>query len=387
MNTQLVAEGEVKLEVPDLSRFRTPSGDYAPSLTPVFYNPRMELCRDISVSAAQILANGFKGFRVCDPLAGVGARGIRYAKEVRGVSKVLINDYSIEAFELLKRNVGLNGLGLVEVHREDANALLWKNRGQFDLVDLDPFGSPAPFIDAACAAIARNGVLAMTATDTAPLCGTRASTCMRRYGARPIKTEYCHEVGMRILIGFCQRVAGKHNLALLPILVHSTQHYFRVYLRAQKGARPADEILRQLGYLSHCFDCGRRTLTHGTTPELPGVCQCGNRLIHAGPMWLGRLMDKAFVSAVAGNLSQRNFKLGRQALTMLYQCAEESDGPPMFYDVHELARRAAVSPPKVVQLIAKLREQGYFASRTHFSGTGLRTNAPPGEIIKIFRGA
>ena len=364
------------------------AGDYAPSLTPVFYNPRMEPCRDISVSAVQILANEIGGLRVCDPLAGVGARGVRYAKEVRGVSKVTVNDYSIEAFELIERNAELNGLGsLIEVRREDANALLWRNRGWFDFVDLDPFGSPAPFIDAACAALARGGMLAMTATDTAPLSGTHARACLRRYGAKPIKTEYCHESGVRILIGFSQRVAGKHDLALVPVLAHSTQHYFRVYLRAWKGAQRADEVLKQLGYVSHCSACGRRVLTYGMVPKLPSACECGNRLVHAGPLWLGKLMDQTFVNKVRGDLAVRNFKLEKQELALLYRCAEEAEGPPMFYDVHEIARHAGVPPPKIAELIVKFRERGYFASRTHFSGTGFRTDAPVDEIIKIFNGA
>jgi tRNA (guanine26-N2/guanine27-N2)-dimethyltransferase len=348
----------------------------------------MEPCRDISVSAMQFLANEIEGLRVCDPLAGVGARGIRYAKEVKGVLKVIVNDYSIEAFELIGRNTGLNGLGsLIEVRREDANALLWRNLGCFDFVDLDPFGSPAPFIDAACAALARGGMLAMTATDTAPLSGTHARACLRRYSAKPIKTEYCHESGMRILIGFCQRVAGKHDFALVPVLAHSTQHYFRVYLRSRKGAQRADEVLKQLGYVSHCSTCGRRMLTYGMVPKLPSACECGSRLVHAGPLWLGKLMDQTFVNKVVGDLAVRNFKLEKQELALLYQCAEEAEGPPMFYDTHEIARNAEVPPPKIAELMAKFKERGYFASRTHFSGTGFRTDAPIDEIIKIFKDA
>jgi len=387
-HTQLITEGKVKLEVPNLSQFKTPAGDYAPSLTPVFYNPRMEPCRDISVSIVQTLANELEDLRVCDPFAGVGVRGVRYAKEVKGISKVLANDYSGEAFELIKRNAELNDLGsLIEVWNEDANALLWRNHDRLDFVDLDPFGSPAPFIDAACAALARRGMLAMTATDTAPLSGTHAAACLRRYSAKPIKTEYCHESGVRILIGFSQRVAGKHDLALVPVLAHSTQHYFRVYLRSRKGAQRADEVLKQLGYVSHCSACGRRVLTYGMVPKLPSACECGSRLVHAGPLWLGKLMDQTFVNKVTGDLAVRNFKLEKQELALLYQCAEEAEGPPMFYDVHEIARHTRVSPPRIAELMTKFRERGYFASRTHFSGTGFRTDAPMDEIIKIFKGA
>ncbi len=388
MRTQLVGEGTTKLEVPELERFRTRAGDYAPSLAPVFYNPQMDLCRDISVSAVQVLADELGGIRVCDPLAGVGARGLRYAKEVEGVTKVIANDRSREAFELAKRNVELNGLAsLVEVLNEDANVLLWGDRGRFDFVDLDPFGSPAPFVDAACAALSRKGMLAITATDTAPLSGTHVKACLRRYGAKPLKTEYCHELGIRILIGFVQRVAGKHELALAPVLAHATRHYFRVYLRARRGAQRADELLAQQGHVLHCSACGRRRFTPGMAAGLPSSCECGSEFAHAGPLWLGRLMDRAFVHEVAGDLVKRNFKFGQQELVLLSQCAEEAEGPPAFYDIHELARRAGASPPKIIEFIAKLRERGYFASRTHFSGTGFRTDAPMDEIVKIFKGA
>lgn len=388
MSTQFITEGAVKLEVPELSQFRTRAGDYAPSLTRVFYNPRMELCRDISVSAVQALANELDSIRICDPLAGVGARGIRYAKEVSRVEKVIVNDYSREAVEIIKRNIELNGLGNIEVCNEDANVLLCSHRRErFRFIDIDPFGSPAPFIDAACAALARDGMLALTATDTAPLSGAHPRACLRRYGARPLRTEYCHELGMRILIGFAQRVAGKHELALAPVFVHSTEHYFRVYLRACKGAKRTDEILAQQGHVSHCRACGSRVLTHGIAVELPRVCECGERLEHAGPMWLGRLMDKEFINKVSADLVNRNFKLGRQELVLLNRCAEEADGPPTFYDVHEMASRAGVSAPKLVKVIAELRKMGFTVSRTHFSDVGLRTDAPADEFMRVLKGA
>ncbi len=388
MPTQFITEGATKLEVPELERFRTRAGDYAPSLAPVFYNPQMEFCRDISVSAVQVLADELGNIRVCDSLAGVGVRGLRYGKEVEGVAKVIANDRSREAFELAKRNVELNGLAsLVEVLNEDANVLLWGNRGRFDFVDLDPFGSPAPFVDAACAALSRKGMLAITATDTAPLSGTHVKACLRRYGAKPLKTEYCHELGIRILIGFVQRVAGKHELALAPVLAHATRHYFRVYLRARRGAQRADELLVQQGHVSHCSACGRRRFTQGMAAGLPSSCECGSEFVHAGPLWLGRLMDRAFVHEVAGDLVKRNFKFGQQELVLLSRCAEEAEGPPAFYDLHGVARRAGASPPKIIEFIAKLRERGYFASRTHFSGTGFRTDAPMDKIVKIFKSA
>lgn len=384
VKTILITEGITKIEAPDPENFKTRAGDYAPSLTKVFYNPSMEFCRDISISVAQVAAAMFNNLYVCDPLAGVGIRGLRYANEVKGVTRCLINDRSTDAFELIKQNIALNGLsGSVEASSTDANIVLWKNAGKFNFVDLDPFGSPAPFLDAACGSLSRNGMLALTATDTAPLSGTHPRACLRRYGAKPLRTEYCHETGIRILVGFAQRIGGLHDIALTPVLAHATRHYFRVYLLGRRGAKRADEVFKKMGYISHCNRCLRRTLTHGVAAELPSNCECGGRFSHAGPLWLGELIDKKLVQKVIQDLSNRSFRLRHQEISLLSRCAEEAAGPPTFYDLNSVAGLMKKSPPKIEALISALRANGYFASRTHFSPTGFRTDAPIEEILKI----
>jgi tRNA (guanine26-N2/guanine27-N2)-dimethyltransferase len=386
METRIIVEGRTRLEIPDPEGFRTASGDYAPSLTEVFYNPRMELCRDISVAATQVLARTLGTLSVCDPLAGVGARGIRYANEVEGVSKVVANDWSQKANGFITHNAGLNQVEpLVEIHQKNANILMLENHGRFNFIDLDPFGSPAPFLNSACTAIMRKGAIAVTATDTASLCGAQVPACIRRYGARPLKTEYYNELGVRILVGFAQRVAAGHELALTPLFSHATQHYFRAYFWAERGARKADEVLKNLGHVSHCFKCGRRSFVKGVTPKLQEFCACGGGFSHAGPLWLGQLSDRTFVLDTLAELSRRGFRLGHQAVLLLSRCAEESDGPPTFYDVNEISKLTKISPPKLESIMKKLAGEGYFTSRTHFSGTGFRTDTPFETILASFR--
>lgn len=41
----------------------------------------------------------------------------------------------------------------------------------YDAVDLDPYGTPAPLLDSAVQAVAEGGLLLVTATDMAVLCG------------------------------------------------------------------------------------------------------------------------------------------------------------------------------------------------------------------------
>ncbi|MEA1904435.1 MAG: tRNA (guanine(10)-N(2))-dimethyltransferase [Candidatus Hadarchaeota archaeon] len=383
VSTQLITEGDTELEVPELRKFRTSPHEYVPSLTRVFFNPLMEISRDIAVFAAQVMADDTSGLRVCDPLAGVGARALRYAKEVSGVNKVVANDRSSEAAELIRRNVKLNGLSNVEAREEDANKLLSSYRPRFHLIDLDPFGSPAPFVEAACSVLARNGMLALTATDTAPLCGAYPKACVRKYGAQPLRTEYCHELGLRILIGFCQRTAAKHDLALTPLLGYSAGRYFRAYLHADRGAKRTDRVLSEQGFISHCNSCGNRVVSEGVITELPSRCGCGSKFSHAGPMWIGRLVGKNFVGRLLADLARRNFKLRHRALELLNRCLEEADGPPAFHDLHKVAERASMSPPKLDNILSELRARGYFASRTHFSSTGFRTDAQSSLLTRL----
>jgi len=379
VRTQRIREGRVELEVPELEGFRAPSGDFVPSLTPVFYNPHMELSRDVGVLVARVFGRRGGGLRICDPLAGVGVRGLRYAAEVEGVREVVINDSSREAFRFLCRNLSLNSLPNVTLRCEEAHLLLWSQRRSFGLVDLDPFGSPAPFLEASCASLLPPAVLALTATDTACLAGVYPSACFRKYGALPVRTEYSHEVGMRILIGFCQRVGAIQGLSLLPLLCHSTRHYFRLYLLARRGG--ANRLLREQGYLLACR-CGRRAVSRRPAG---GRCECGREREVAGPLWLGRLGEGRFVEEMVEELRKLDFRLRDQELRMLGTLAEEVEAPPFFYDSHALARRWSLSPPRLGRLLEKLRERGYLAVRTHFSPTGFRTDAPLEEILELFR--
>ena len=384
MAKRMVEEGRVRIEIPDPEEYRSVSGDYVPSLAEVFYNPQMEFCRDISVSVAQVVSRELGGLRVCDPLAGSGIRGIRYAAEIEGVTDVLINDRSRAAYELMLRNVELNPSRVrIAAENDDANVVMLRNRGRFNLIDLDPFGSPARFIESACASVARTGMIALTATDTGPLCGAHPRTCIRRYGAQPLRTEYCHELGIRTLIGFCQRVAGKYDLALEPVLVHSTRHYFRIYLRAKRSASLADTIMRGQGYISHCFSCGRRWTFRGL-PRVDG-CECGGAPAHSGPLWTGPLWNRDFLENVIRDLSGRTYRQREAEINMLSLCLMESGGPPTFYDINALASMAGVSPPRIKWVIECLRKSGRFASRTHFSPTGIRTEAGIDELMALLQ--
>ena len=156
--TETIKEGNVKALVPKLKAFAKLPSDYAPSKAPVFYNPVMELNRDIAVLALQAYQRmADHEIVACEPLTGCGLRGIRFAAEVEGVRKVVMNDISEKAFLLASFNVKSNRLARkATVKHEEANLLLSRYSAphrRFDTIDIDPFGSPVRFLESAVRAL------------------------------------------------------------------------------------------------------------------------------------------------------------------------------------------------------------------------------------------
>ena len=375
-------EGKVTVLVPELQAYVTEPSDYAPSKAPVFYNPVMELNRDISVLALQAfqrVAN--REISICEPLTSSGVRGVRFAAEIRGVSRVLINDINMRAAKLAKHNVALNNLTeKVDVKHKDANCLLSCHgapRKRFDVVDLDPFGSPVPYLDSAIRALRNNGLLALTATDLAPLCGVHAKACVRKYGGRPLRTEYCHELAVRLVAGCVATLAAKHDIGIRVVFSHSTDHYVRVYAEIGYGAKKADESVKSLGYVLHCFSClHRETATAPFSKNMEKCPECGSRMEYAGPLWLGRILDKQFCESMAKENMHRAFRNTARITKLLSLTIDEAEAPPMYYVLDKISNKLSLPVPSVAAMLKILHDNGFQAVQTHFSSRGLRTNAP-----------
>lgn len=65
---------------------------------------------------------------------------------------------------------------------------------QFDVVDLDPYGTAAPFLDGAVQAVKDGGLLCVTCTDMAVLAGSQPAACFAKYGAVPVKNKAYNEM-------------------------------------------------------------------------------------------------------------------------------------------------------------------------------------------------
>ena len=380
--SEMVKEGKVKVLVPKLKAFVKQPSDYAPSKAPVFYNPVMELNRDIAVLALQAYQRIVNWeISICEPLTSSGIRGVRFAVEIHSVKKVLIGDINERAFNLAKHNVRLNGLQeRVTVQHKDANCLLSCHGAphkRFDVVDVDPFGSPVPYLDSAVRALRNNGLLAVTATDLAPLCGVHSKACVRKYGGKPLRTEYCHELAVRLLTGCIATLAAKHDISISVVFSHCTDHYIRVYAEIAYGAKKADESVKNLGYVLHCFNClHRETAKDPFTKHIEKCPECGSKMDYSGPLWLERIFDRQFCELMAKENTHMAFRNSGKIAKLLSVAKSEAEAPATYYVLDKISSKLALSVPSVNTMLQTLRDSGFQAFLTHFSSQGIRTDAP-----------
>lgn len=329
----------------------------------VFYNPVMGINRDISV----LLLNSInkKNLQIADPLAASGIRSIRFLKELNKhkISKIYINDINKNSIKSIKENLKLNNIEYkknkkLEICNEDANLFLLNSAG-FDYIDIDPFGSPNAFLDAACKRLARGGILAVTATDTSALCGAFPKACIRKYWALPKNDSTAHETGLRILIRKVQLIAAQYEKALTPVFSYSREHYMRAFLINDKGKNKADEILGLHGMLND-----------------------------AGPMWLGRLFDSGLCYRIYHNsIKDKKFNKNKELIEFLRIIKDESKINGVgFYDIHDICSRHKIKTmPKKSDLIEKIKKSGHTASETHFKGEGIRSDIPQPKLINLLK--
>ncbi len=362
MNFEEVAEGKTKLFVPK-SKLRT-------KRDPIFYNPEMELARDISVGVCRIL----KPENYFDALSGSGARGLRIAGEV-GVD-VTLNDLNKKACELIEKNAKLNRLD-VKISNDDSNHFL--SNKKFEFIDIDPFGPPVRYLDTAIRAFGKRGFLGVAATDTSVLCGTYPTACQRKYDAISLRTDYYNELGLRIFIGFIARNAVRYDYGVNILFSHCTRHYFRIYAELDRGRKYVKKTQGDITFLQHCFSCLEKK--YKRIDELEKNCECGCKLKTAGPLWNAEFADSDFSKKLSDEIGGLEFRKGDDEKKLVNLIAGEQKITKPYYDFHKLCRKVKKSVPRMDFVFERLKGGGFKVARTHFSGLGIRTDANSEDIL------
>uniref|UniRef100_W5MHH1 tRNA (guanine(26)-N(2))-dimethyltransferase n=1 Tax=Lepisosteus oculatus TaxID=7918 RepID=W5MHH1_LEPOC len=419
-----------------------------PSANEVFYNPVQEFNRDLTCAVLtefvreQLSARGVRvevpgeesrvvvhlaedgasqgeartavvgeccedGLRVLEGLAASGLRSVRFALEVPGLRSVTANDCSSRAVNLIARNALHNSVShLVTPSHRDASMLMYEARGRkerYDVIDLDPYGSPAPFLDAAVQAVSEGGLLCVTCTDMAVMAGNCGETCYSKYGSVSIKAKYCHEMALRIILHSLDQRAGVYQRFIEPLLSVSVDFYIRVFVRVRTGQARVKSSASKQALVYNCTGCGsfhlqrlgKRTsqgnqmkYSAASGPPVGPNCEhCGYKHHLGGPIWAEPIHSPEFVqkvlSAVSANPSR--FATSRRIEGILSVITEELEDVPLYYTLDSLSSTVHCNTPSLLQARSALLHAGHRVSLSHACKNALKTDAPASALWDIMR--
>ncbi|KAL5217140.1 hypothetical protein ABZP36_017824 [Zizania latifolia] len=343
---------------------------------------------------------------VLEALAASGLRSLRYAREIDGLGKVIALDIDKACVEACKRNIKFNGASVMskmEAHLTDARVYMLTHPKEFDVVDIDPYGSPSIFLDSGVQAVADGGLLLCTATDMAVLCGTNGEVCYSKYGSYPVKGKYCHEMALRILLASIESHANRYKRYIVPVLSVFMDFYVRVFVRVFTSASEIKKTPLKLSYVYQCNSCDSfhlqclgRTVTKdnsvkyapGIGPVVPQECNdCGKKYNMGGPIWSAPIHDQDWVVSTLTEVKSMKdrYPAYKKITSVLTTISEELHDIPLFFSLHNISGTVKCTSPSAVMFRSAVLNAGYRISSTHVNPLGLKSDAPWDVIWDIMR--
>jgi tRNA (guanine26-N2/guanine27-N2)-dimethyltransferase len=390
VKTKEYREGKTTFLSADLDHYS--DNDKQPSSSlPVFYNPRMTTNRDLSILFLDAFNKQYPVERFCEPLCGSGIRSLRYLNEGTGEYRGVLNDINPIASKLAEENLErLNLRERAQVFKEDAKLVLLSESQErrFEYVDIDPFGSPAPFINGAIQSLtSKNGLLALTATDMPVLCGVFPRVALRKYGGLSMKAPFLHEIAIRLLIGSTYTIAGMNDCAIRPLVSLSADHYVRIWVKVDAERKTTNQQAEKIGFIYYCQKCMKGWKQTLIKPDKPDECpNCGKKGKKAGPLWIGELFDTEFMRASNNLLDVNGYEFSKKTLKTLDFMIEEMELTNHLYvDIHKLCDLHNYRPPPTEDIMKELRDTGYAVARTHIQPTAIRTDAETEKVAELIK--
>ena len=382
------------------------------------------------------------GLCIFEGLAASGLRSVRYWKEIPGVHHITINDLDPAAVERAEGNLANNQLNNVRLKKEqmdaegrrpqgiyirtgDATAEMYNSRPiakhrpglppnpscrSWDVIDLDPYGSAAPFLDAAIQSVTNGGLLCVTSTDMRALGGSSPEVCFGRYGAFPLqRAPYLQESALRILLQSMATTAAKYGRVIHPILSVGMDFYVRVFVTVHDSGAEVADLSLKIGYIYQSTQCesfrvipmaqkgGKNKNVHQASRTTQMACpETGAALKIGGPIWLGPLHDQSVVQKALDKLSGKNhdstlpnnlnnFATKDRLRGLLMSCRDELSDAPLFYRTNDLAKTLSVSAPPSKMIHYALINAGYRVSAYHKEPNAIKTDAPDKVVWDILR--
>lgn len=400
---------------------------------PGFLNPAMAPARTRSVMLlADALSHGWlvkpgEDLRVLDAMCATGVRVRRWRREIPSQHqprlRIAANDLDVFALHWLKRThaafppevqvnhapdddrydrppVGTMDNGLYLMQNDARLALM---EAAYQWVDIDPFGSPVPFLDAGIQGLSRTAFLEVTATDTAALTGSSPSAQQRRYGAKGIVDDYAHDDAVRILLGLIATTAARHDRVVEPVLALFDGHHVRVSVLVHRSREQASNVLSCMGWRVRTKNGSYRFVAHPSESELEHS---------SGPMWTGPLWNSDIASRLTEERAlalcsptdediANGMKLGlewseedaehaqrelRRSVRHIAEASEVMSQAHRIYHMDSLPNMAGTPHgPRLARLVTMLVDQGHLAARLPDIDPFLATNAPFEDVMEAVR--
>jgi tRNA (guanine26-N2/guanine27-N2)-dimethyltransferase len=268
-------------------------------------NPRPESSVEIQENMAsarpttKLKPSFHSKFSVLDALSATGLRALRYTLEIPIVTSATANDLDASATDSIRRNIEFNKRHSVSCNPDrlsapDAVSKIHVNLGnaqhhmysvicsrasrqgrnfesdtsdarhrtppvdRYEVIDLDPYGTAVPFLDAAVQAISDGGLLCVTCTDAGVWASKGYSEkCYSLYGGVPVKGDWCHEAGLRLILHSIATAGAKYGLYIEPLLSLSIDFYARVWVRIRHGPAEVKKLASSTMVVYNCDEgCG-----------------------------------------------------------------------------------------------------------------------------------
>lgn len=188
-------------------------------------------------------------------------RALRVFKELPRdlIGNVNACDLSEFSRTIFHKNLDLNELDRACINYElaDTNQVLMKSN--FDVIDLDPYGSMIPFIYSSIHSLGargKPGLLCVTCTDTKVLMGPERLKCYYDYGTSRGGSDCPQETALRIAIYALSRVASIQQKSIRVLLSIHSEFYIRMYVEVNYGKKECQKTISQHGNLMICQGCG-----------------------------------------------------------------------------------------------------------------------------------
>ncbi|KAJ0244627.1 hypothetical protein HA466_0192320 [Hirschfeldia incana] len=344
--------------------------------------------------------------KVLEALSASGLRALRYAREIEGIGQVVALDNDLASVEACQRNIKFNGslaISKVESHHTDARVHMLTHPNEFDVVDLDPYGSPSIFLDSAIQSVADGGLLMCTATDMAVLCGGNGEVCYSKYGSYPLRGKYCHEMALRILLASIESHANRYKRYIEPVLSVQIDFYVRVFVRVYTSASAMKNTPLKLSYVYQCIGCdsfhlqpvGRSLPKNNSVRYLPAIgpvvaqdCNhCGKKYNMGGPIWSAPIHDQEWVTSILNSVKSMKgrYPAYERIYAVLTTVSEELLDVPLFLSLHNLCATLKCISPSAAMFRSAVINANYRISGTHVNPLGMKTDAPMEVIWDIMR--